>query len=254
MTIHSFMRALNSLAICSLLWGCSGLSPVTPAADNRATATQIPADVASGAADLASAYAPLRAGPGRVVQLDPAASRIRVYAFRGGRAGNLGHNHVLSAPQFEGLAYLPEQGLAGARLDLLFRLDQLVLDVPAQRAEAGAAFASVPSDAAIAATRANMLGDDNLQAARYPLVRIRTLALSGEAPRVAARVAIELHGQTHEMDVPVNLTGWPEALNVSGALVLRQSDFGIRPFSVMNGLLAVQDELRLEFTLVSKPE
>jgi hypothetical protein len=36
--------------------------------------------------------------------------------------------------------------------------------------------------------------------------------------------------------------------------VLRQSDFGIRPFSVMNGLLAVQDELRLEFTLVSKPE
>jgi hypothetical protein len=236
------------LVACTVLSGCGALPPLAPAADRHPPGAQQEAD------DVASIYAPLRAARGRVVQLDPAASRIRIYVFRGGRAGNLGHNHVLSAPQFEGLAFVPEQGLTGARMDLVFRLDQLVLDVPAERAEAGAAFASVPSDAAIAATRANMLGDDNLQAARYPLVRIRALSLSGEAPRMSARVAIELHGQTREMDVPVNLTGWPEALNVSGALVLRQSDFGIRPFSVMNGLLAVQDEVRLEFTLVGKPE
>lgn len=232
--------------VCTMLCSCSALPPAAPTTDPGAP------NGLQDAAELASVYAPLRAGPGRVVQLKPDASRIRIYVFRGGRAGHLGHNHVLSAPQFDGFAYLPEAGLSGARLDLVFRLDQLLLDLPAQRAEAGGAFASVPSAAAIEATRANMLGEDNMQAARYPLVRIRTLAVSGEAPRVAARVAVELHGQTRELDVPLNLTGWPEVLQVSGAMVLRQSDFGIRPFSVMNGLLAVQDAVRLEFTLVGQ--
>jgi hypothetical protein len=196
----------------------------------------------------------MRASPGRVVQLDPETSRIRIYVFRGGRSGGLGHNHVLSAPQFEGYAYLPRQGLAGARMDLVFRLDQLVFDVPAHRADAGLAFASVLSDAAIAATREHMLSEDNMQAERYPQVHILALNLSGEAPLLAARVAVTMHGQTREMDVPLTVFGWPEKLNISGDLVLRQSDFGIRPYALMNGFLAVQDEVRLEFTLVEQQQ
>jgi polyisoprenoid-binding protein YceI len=139
-----------------------------------------------------------------------------------------------------------------ARFDLEFRLDQLVFDVPSHRAALGPAFAAVLSDAAIAATREHMLGPDNMQAERYPLVRIHSLQITGEAPKFAARVAVELHGQTREMQLPLTVTGLPQRVNASGALVLRQSDFGVQPYSVMNGLLAVQDDVVLEFNLAGE--
>lgn len=253
---RSFTRALYTCAACCLLWACDALPPAAGTAPATATS---PATAASSSSaptesiDLAASYLPLRALPGQVLRLQPAASRMRIYVFRGGRAGGLGHSHVLSAPQFEGYAFLPDKGLDGARLDLLFRLDQLVFDVPAQRLEAGAAFASVLSEAAIEATREHMLGENNMQAQRYPLVRIHALDISGEAPFIAARLAITLHGQTREMTVPVELSAAPQQLTLRGALVLRQSDFGVQPYSVMNGLLAVQDAVRLEFSLVGSP-
>jgi polyisoprenoid-binding protein YceI len=134
----------------------------------------------------------------------------------------------------------------------VFRLDALVFDRPADRAEAGPGFASALSEAAIDATREHMLGPDNMQAQRYPLVHLHSLGIVGEAPRFAARVAVALHGQTREVQVPLVVTGLPQRVQVSGALVLRQSDFGVQPYSVMNGLLAVQDEIVLEFTLVGE--
>jgi polyisoprenoid-binding protein YceI len=97
-----------------------------------------------------------------------------------------------------------------------------------------------------------MLGPDNMQADRYPLVRIHSLEITGEAPKFAARVAIALHGKTREMHIPLSVTGLPQRVNASGSLVLRQSDFGVQPYSVMGGLLAVQDDVLLEFSLVGE--
>jgi hypothetical protein len=49
--------------------------------------------------------------------------------------------------------------------------------------------------------------------------------------------------------VPLTVTGWPERLQVTGSLVLRQTDFGVQPLSVLGGLLAVEDAVVVEFTL-----
>jgi hypothetical protein len=40
-----------------------------------------------------------------------------------------------------------------------------------------------------------------------------------------------------------------EKLVVEGALVLQQSDFGVKPLSVLGGLLSVQDAVIVEFKL-----
>lgn len=88
-----------------------------------------------------------------------------------------------------------------------------------------------------------------MQAARFPFVRIHSLQLSGEAPRFAANVQVELHGQKREMWIPLTVDGLPSKLSVTGSFVLRQSDFGARPYSVLSGLLAVQDEIVIEFKL-----
>lgn len=249
MPLRKLTLAFVCLIACSLQWSCTAVAP-------PATLAPLVAETVRGTPQepgaLAAQYAQLGAVGGRVMRLQPDASQIRIYVFRGGRASNLGHNHVVSVPAFEGFFYLPEQGVNGSRFDLEFRLDQLVFDVPSHRAALGPAFAAVLSDAAIAATREHMLGADNMQADRYPLVRIRSLEITGEAPKFAARIAVELHGQTREMLVPLTVTGLPRRVNASGALVLRQSDFGVRPYSVMNGLLAVQDDVVLEFNLLGE--
>ena len=255
MTFRKFALALAGLVACGLQWSCTTialpttLAPLVVEVVGVAETSQ-PKPQEPG--DLSAQYAQLGATGGRVMRLQPEASQIRMYVFRGGRAVNLGHNHVLSVPEFEGFFYWPEQGAAASRFDLVFRLDQLVFDVPSHRAALGPAFSAVLSDAAIAATREHMLGPDNMQAERYPLVRIHSLAITGEAPKFAAHIAVELHGQTREMRVPLTVTGLPQRLNASGSLVLRQSDFGVQPYSVMNGLLAVQDEVVLEFNLVGE--
>ena len=100
-------------------------------------------------------------------------------------------------------------------------------------------------------TRDHMLGEDNLEADKYPYVRVRSLAIAGESPRFAARIEVELHGQKREQWVPLQVEGLPGALTVKGAFVLRQTDFGAKPYDVL-GLIAVKDEVTIEFSLVGR--
>jgi len=205
-------------------------------------------------------YAALAQGGGRQVRLDPGASRLRIYAFRGGRAARLGHNHVLSAPRFTGLCYLPARSATGApwdkaQFDLELRLDELVVDPPDVRAElaaAGDAFAAPLTADDASATRAHMLGNGGLQAAQFPFVRIHGAEFFGEPPKMALRVELELHGRTQGLWVPVTVGISPGQFTASGSFVVRQADFGITAYSALGGLLAVQDPLVLEFALAGK--
>lgn len=198
---------------------------------------------------MGTTYSALLEGGGTLFRLDPQTSHIRIYAFRGGKAARLGHNHILSAPQFDGYCYLAPDAVGGSRFDLLFRLDQLTFDDPAHRAALGASFSAPIPDDSIEATRQNMLGDKNFQAQDFPMVRIQSIQIVGEAPKFAAQIALELHGQTRDSWIALTVHELPDALSVEGAFVLRQSDFGIKPFSVLGGFLAVRDEVVVEFVL-----
>lgn len=169
-----------------------------------------------------------------------ASASLQVLAFRGGRAAQLGHNHVLQAGD---LAVLP--GEAGP--ELRFRLDRLVIDAPAARAPLGEGFDRQPDAAAVAGTRANLLR--SLEAESHPEVRVRALQQIGEGRRRAVEIEVSLHGQTHRQWIVVEVEGD----RARGRAVIRQSDFGITPFSVLGGLLAVQDALIVEFDLAGLP-
>ena len=239
------MKILLSILVCATLASCaSAPTPQSGASKPEAVMVAVPAT------DLTQTYAKLRAAGGRVFTLNPKTSQLRMYAFRAGKAAKFGHNHVLSAPEFQGFFSLSPEGPAASRFDLVFRLDQLAFDDLQHRAALGPAFATTISAEDTASTRNNMLGDNNFQAVRFPLLRIQSLQIVGDAPKFAAKIAVELHGQTREMWTPLTVTGLPERLAVQGALVLRQSDFGIKPFSVFGGILAVHDEIVVEFTLV----
>jgi len=235
------------IASLGLAAGLAILSCATMPASNTAPRSD---ESGPDQVDWKAVYSDVGATGGKVFALDPTASAIRIYVFRGGAAAKMGHNHVLSAPQFTGYLHLPSSEFSGARFDLEFRLDQLEIDNPEYRSGLGKAFSSTLSSEAITGTRDHMLGKDNLQADRYPIVRIHALQIAGEAPKFAAKVRVEMHGQKREMWIPLTVEGLPDRVSVVGSFVLRQSDFDVRPYSVLGGLLAVQDEVVIEFKLL----
>lgn len=200
-------------------------------------------------------------------RVDPDASLLQVLAFRQGALSALGHNHVLTAPRLQGWLQLPASAgepdrltpaqLAATRFALALRLDELALDDPAQRARLGPAFASRPDADAIAGTRANLLGESLLDAARFPWLRVQSVALRGEAGQVLAEVEIDWHGQQRRGRLPLQLavrsTPEGQVLRVQGQMALRLTDFDIRPLSLLGGLLAVQDDIGVTLDLLLRP-
>lgn len=238
----NLIRSVLTVCVGLALLGCAA---GVPDVVERST----PEAAVQSRADLQALYASLPAAGGQVFTLDPIRSSIRIHAFRAARGKVFGHNHVLSAPTFVGYYFESPQGLAASRFDLVFRLDELAFDDPQQRLALGGAFATELTPDAVASTREHMLGANNFQAQQFPRVRIRSVELAGELPKVAALISVELHGQAREMWVPLTVTGPPQYLQVQGSMVLRQTDFGVRPYSVLGGLLAVQDAVVVDFTL-----
>jgi len=249
--LPTVLLALAGCALAPAGPGTAGPAAVAEPPPSTAAASTPPGPGSLATPSLQERYAALRAGDGQVYQIEPAQSQLRIYAFRAGSARQFGHNHVLSAPQFTGYAFVARSPAAAqpSRFDLEFALDALLLDLPEHRSNLGEAFASVLTPAQIAATRENMLGRFGLQAAQYPVVRIRSLQLQGETPKLVAQLAITLHGQERQMQVPLQVQTSAQSLQVQGSLVLLQTDFGIKPYSVLGGLLAVQDAVLVEFKL-----
>lgn len=179
---------------------------------------------------------PAPRGPAEAAQ---PSDELRVLVFRGGSAARLGHNHVLRAADLQ--VDWPAVGPV-----LRFRLDALDIDPPGLRAALGGAFASAVDDAAREGTRANLR--KALDAAAHPEVRVTTLQQVGEGPRRAVEAEISLHGVVRRQWLVVAVDG----ARARGEVVIRQSDFGIQPFTVLGGLLAVQDALVVQFELVQR--
>ena len=246
MTMKKFIGTLLGIAATSLMLSCTS----TP---SKSELSAKAAEQTSHQDRLQASYSEMGKTGGKVFTLNPKVSAVKIYAFRAGTAAMLGHNHVLSSPQFSGFVYLPRDGTSTARFDLEFRLDQLEIDTPENRSNLGSAFSSIPTPGSIKRTRDHMLGENNLQANRFPFVRIHSIQIAGEAPKLAAKVQVELHGQQREMWIPLNVEGLPDRISATGSFVLRQSEFGVQPYSVLGGFLAVQDEVVIEFSLLGAP-
>ena len=186
------------------------------------------------------AYRTAAASGTAVYAIDPDASLVAVTVRRGGLMARLGHDHLVASHTLTGYA-APGMG----RADVSFRLDQLTIDEPQLLRDAG--IGTSPSPEAVEGTRKNMLGPV-LDAERYPVV-----TLHAELPADGRlRVAVTLHGTTRRLELPAAVQVDAAQVTASGAARLKQTDFGITPFAVGAGLLAVQDEIAVSFNIVAR--
>lgn len=188
---------------------------------------------------------------GRRYQVAGDESDVRIIAYPAGSMARLGHPHVIGGNAISGEVIVAEN-FHRSWLRLEFRVDALEVDRPRWRRDEG--FDPDMSESAIADTRENMLSADQLDAAQYPIILIESLAISGPTWQPDIDIRITLAGVQRELTVPVALTLDDDHLTATGRLLIRQSDFGIEPFSAAGGSLRVADELLIRFRIKAQAD
>jgi polyisoprenoid-binding protein YceI len=182
-------------------------------------------------------------------EVDAQHSEVEFLVYKAGALSKFGHNHTVEARQFSGEVYL-----APKFEDSLFSLKLPVKDFEVDRAEARAAagedFASHPSASDIKGTTEHMLGADGLDAERYPDVTIQSVAVGGEAAKAELTVRITLHGTARDVKLPVSVGRDGDDLSAAGDFELRQTEFGMQPYSALGGALQVADTFKVHFKIL----
>ena len=186
----------------------------------------------------------------RIFEVDRAASELRIVVYPDGPLARLGHAHVVGGPVISGQVALVEPWQESA-LRLAVDVEGLEVDRPEWRRDEG--FERDPSDSAIQGTRENLRSPAVLDVARYPLIEIESLGLRGPRWQPDIDLRVRLRGVVRELTVPVALTISADRIVAVGQLGLLQSDFGLQPFSVAGGQLAVADSILVRFRIVALP-
>src|SRR6267378_7554984 len=179
-----------------------------------------------------------------VFRVDQAESLVVIEVRRSGSLARLGHDHVVASHEVGGYV-APDEG----RADLYVALERLAVDEAALRAEAG--FDTQPAQSDIAGTRANML-DKVLEAEKFPFALIRVRGAGARQGDVTLSVALTLHGSTRTLQAPARIETDAGGMSVTGRLSFDQTDFGITPYSLLGGAIAVQNRVDLRFRIIAR--
>jgi len=234
MHLSGLARTLASLLLAALV-GC-GTTSSSPG--RQITATPAPAGFPADFHERAAA----RGEP--VYRIDPGASVVTLTVRRAGSLARLGHDHVVASRSVQGYVSARE-----GRADLYVPLSELSVDEPALRAQAG--LDTQPTAADIEGTRSNMQ-DKVLRVQEFPyaLVQVRGVdAQALAAGRAQATVSVTLLGRSRSSTVPLELVSTAQRLGARGTLELKQTDFGIAPFSILGGAVQVKDEVEVRFDI-----
>lgn len=182
--------------------------------------------------------------------VDTVASRLRVLVHRAGPLARFGHNHVIDF-DLQGTLYRAA-GITDSGFILEVPLDSAIVDPPAGRAGEGEDFPGTLSEAARRDTRSNMLGEDLLAAADFPVIRIESVAIVGSAPDVEVTVHIHVRDRVFERTLPARVDFGTEAIRVDAGFELTQSGLGLEQYSTLGGGLQVADRFTVKLQLLAR--
>jgi polyisoprenoid-binding protein YceI len=175
-----------------------------------------------------------------------AESNLWVFVAKAGLFSAFAHDHNIGVKSFGGSVTVPESGAAGGALTLdieaksLTVLDQKVSDK--DRAEITSSMHSAV-----------------LESEKYPKISFKSVSVSGlkqtgeNGYGFTVNGDLMLHGATKRIAVPVSATITPQQLRATGKYTLRQTDFGIKPYSAAGGAVKVKDEVVINFNIVARP-
>ena len=184
-------------------------------------------------------------------RVDADASQVRFYLHADGPLARVGHTHVISAHAIEGDVWLQPQPERSA-CELRLPVAAFLVDDPQERAAAGNEYAE-PLDAADRdGTRAHMLGERQLDAARFPVITLHCSRFTATPGGMSLELAVTLRDREAHLTVPLQWVRQGDTLQASGDFSFNQGDVGLEPYSLLFGALRVADEIRARFVLVAR--
>lgn len=181
-----------------------------------------------------------------VYRTDGKLSQILVRAYSGGIMSFITHEHLIASQDVHGYILI-NKTTGQCRTDLFVPLGKLNVDDPQLRAEAE--LSTTSSLSTIANTKENML--KSIDAAYFPFVQLHSSDCSKALSGKDTEVELTIHGVQQERQLAITMQRpQDEQLLISGEFSILQTEFGIEPFSIFNGLIEVEDKLDLTYKLV----
>lgn len=176
---------------------------------------------------------------------DAAASRFTVQSFSSGLLSVLGHNPTIGMRDFDGTIECEPETYDHAMIRIAVRTGALeVLD-------------EIKSDDR--KKLEEIMYGSVLEISRYPDAvfvskEVTVQKLSADLLRVHVTGDLTFHGVAREHSFDARATAVGTMLRISGGFPLRQSDYGIQPFSFAGGALRLKDEIKFSFELVARKQ
>lgn len=191
------------------------------------------------------------AGTARAYAVDPLNSKLHIVLQRAGILAFLAHDHVLVARKISGVIKVHRGDITRSSLRFSFPVASLEVDPPEARAAEG--LAGTLSESNRREVREQMLAADQLDQARFPRIVADTVAVEGSLPNLVLQLRLRIKNVAKVILVPAQVRIDAQGLRARGTMELLQSDFGIAPYSILLGSIAVEDRLRILFDITARP-
>jgi polyisoprenoid-binding protein YceI len=181
----------------------------------------------------------------RTYTIVPSESSFWVFVGKAGLFSALGHDHEIGVKSFSGHIVAPEAGASGGSLELDIEAKSLaLLDKKVSEEDRKKIFDSMHNEV--------------LESARYQKITFKSVSVSdmkqtsNNTYSFTLNGDLTLRGVTKRIAVPVALTITPEQLRATGKYALKQTDYGIKPYSAAGGTIKVKNEVTVNFSIVAK--
>lgn len=154
-----------------------------------------------------------------------------------GRAAKMGHRLTIVIRQWQATVTWAGDGPAAAEL----AVDVSSLDVV--RGEGGV---TPLSGAEKSLVRSNALR--SLDADRYPEITFTAEDIEKSTDGYRLTGPLRIHGKTRKQVIDLGTTDLGDTWRMSAQAAVRQSDFGVKPYSLFMGSLKVADKVSVSFT------
>lgn len=196
------------------------------------------AALAVAGADSASAQAP---APDSVLYRIVPGSRFEVRTGKSGLFGFAGHSHVVRARAFTGWVVYHPGDPAASHLEMTVLAESLEVLTPPDTAEIRKVTETM---------RTQVLRVDE-----YPEIRFATTAVTPTPQGLHLDGELTLVGQTRPVPVEATLDVGPDTLRARGGFAIKQTDFGIKPFTGgPAGTVKVANRVTFDFDAVGVRE
>jgi polyisoprenoid-binding protein YceI len=181
----------------------------------------------------------------RTYTIVPSESNFWVFVGKTGLFSALAHEHEIGVKSFSGRVVVPEAGAGAGSLEMEVDAPSLVvLDKKPSEEDKKKIF--------------NSMHNEVLESTKYQKITFKSVSVSdvkqtgNEAYSFVVNGDLTLHGVTKRIAVPVAATVTPQQLRAAGRYTLKQTDYGIKPYSAAGGTIKVKDEVVVNFSIVAK--